>query len=158
MDARGREARMPKKRPSSAKLSRDLRGGSDGMSRAVADNFILSAADLPDPPLPSHRGRHEEPTCFPPSTRRLRRFARLPGLVASANFSASPWSYKRISASTVHRVARYRPHIGCARDDINGKSFLVSSDAFVKKTFIKSLFSGGLVVLHYCTDVHLTSS
>lgn len=50
--AHERATKVPKKCPSSAKLSKDLRGGSDGMSRAVADNFILSAADLPDLPLP----------------------------------------------------------------------------------------------------------
>lgn len=76
MCGRAKDAKVPKKRPSSAKLSRDLRGGSDRMSRAVADNFILSAVDLPDlppslPPLPPvdtrnvHAFRHRAASSHP---------------------------------------------------------------------------------------------
>lgn len=102
-----------KKRSSQAKLSRDLRGGSDGMSRAVADNFILSAVDLPDLPLPPtdtrniHVFRYRAASSHhPPRPRCRRQFLCV----------ASSWSYKRISSSTVCWVARYRLHMYAQRD------------------------------------------
>lgn len=62
------------------------------MSRAVADNFILSAVDLPDLPLPPIDTR--ESTRFPPSSR-------LESLSSPSTSLPSPISLRRLGHISV---------------------------------------------------------